>query len=398
MKFVVLIGDGMGDYPLTGLGGRTVLDTAETPNMDWIAKHGRGGMIQTIPPSMQPGSDVANMELLGYDTTSQFTGRAVFEALSMGRPLSEKDVAFRMNLVTLRDGVMEDYSAGHITTEEAKDLVGLIDSKLGSKAFRFYPGVSYRHLMIRSGGPESMETTPPHDIIGRKYEPYLPAGEGSDVLLSIMKDAEPILKDALVNKKREVSGKLPANAVWFWGQGCRLGLETMEEKYGVKGGVISAVDLIRGIGIAAGLKPIFVPGATGYIDTNFKGKGEAAVEALESMDYVYVHVEAPDEAGHNGDAAMKVKAIEDFDDMVVGTVLEFARKREDVAVLVACDHRTPIDIRTHTREPVPFAFFGPGVTPDGMSGYSERQGEHGSISLNAGNLLMNLFIGEFKAL
>ena len=395
MKYIVLIGDGMGDYPLDELDGRTVLEAANTPNMDWIADQGRGGLMQTIPASQHPGSDVANMEIMGFDTTKSFTGRAVFEALSMGKHLAENDVAFRANLVTLEDGVMRDYSAGHVTTEEADELIKAIDDRIGTESHRFYTGVSYRHLMIWENGMDTMETTPPHDIIGEKYAPHLPKGEGADAIQRIMDDSRIVLAEQLVNKKREASGKLPANSLWLWGQGRRLELETIEQTYGLKGGVISAVDLIKGIGVAAGLKPVFVPGATGYIDTNYKGKAENALKALESMDFIYLHVEAPDEAGHNGNAAMKIQAIEDFDELVVGTVLESLRNRDDLAAIVTCDHRTPVSVRTHTREPIPFAYFGPGVNRDGMRAYSERAAEDGDIDMISAHNVLKMFIGDF---
>ena len=395
MKFAVLIGDGMGDYPRDDLGGRTVLEVAKTPHMDWIASQGKGGFVRTIPPTMLPGSDIANMELLGYDTTKTFTGRAVFEALSMGKTLGKSDVAFRANLVTLENNIMKDYSAGHITTEEAAELMKLLDTTIGAENLRFYHGVSYRNLMIWRGGKYQMKTTPPHDIIGQEYIPYLPHGDGSETISTIMEQTRNVLQNALVNRKRVASGKLPANAIWLWGQGKNLDIDTIEEKYGLKGNVISAVDLIKGIGIAAGLQPIFVPGATGYIDTNFRGKANAAIDSLKTRDFVYVHVEAPDEAGHNGDVKMKIEAIEQFDHEVVGTVLNEFKKRDDMAILIACDHRTPVERRTHTPEPVPFAYIGPGISSDGMDAYSERSAETGSIKMVEGNKLLNLFIGEF---
>ena len=395
MKFIVLIGDGMGDYPRDDLKGRTVLEVAETPNMDWIASNGKGGTAQTIPLSMPPGSDVANMEIMSYDTTRTFTGRAVFEALSMGYHLGKDDIAFRANLITLEDGRMKDYSAGHITTEEAAELITILDNALGNETIRFYPGVSYRHLMVWTGGTDAMVTTPPHDIIGLDYELYLPKGEGAAEIISTMEQSRKVLADTLINKKREASGKLPANSLWFWGQGRSLKLTAIEEKFGIKGGVICAVDLIKGIGMAAGLKPIFVPGATGYIDTNYRGKAEAALEALETLDFVYVHVEAPDEAGHNGDLKMKITAIEDFDKMVVGTICEEFKLREDLAILVTCDHRTPIEKRSHTNEPVPFAYSGKGVKKDNMKAFSERDAESGAVQNITGHELLNLFIGDF---
>ena len=398
MKFIVLIGDGMGDYPRDDLGGKTVLEVAQIPNMDWIAANGRGGFAQTIPPSMEPGSDVANMEIMGYDTTKTFTGRAVFETLSMGHHLGKEDVAFRANLVTLVDGFMKDYSSDHITTEEANELIKILDDALGTETISFYPGISYRHLMVWKGGKDSMVTTPPHDILGLEYKSYLPSGEGSAEIISIMEQSREILKDTLINKKRVASKKLPATSLWLWGQGRSLTLSNIEEKFGIKGGVISAVDLIKGIGIAAGLKPIFVPGATGYIDTNYRGKAEAALKALESMDFIYLHVEAPDEAGHNGDIKMKITAIEDFDTKVVGTIFDELKHREDSAILVTCDHRTPIEKRTHTVEPVPFAYIGPGVEKDNMKAFSERDAESGSVQMIKGHELLNIFIGDFISL
>jgi 2,3-bisphosphoglycerate-independent phosphoglycerate mutase len=397
MKYLVLIGDGMADYPREDLGGKTVLEAAETPHMDWIARSGRGGLVSTIPESMHPGSDVANLEIMGYDTTKSFTGRSVFEALSMGHHLGPDDVAFRTNFVTLTDGVMEDYSAEHITTDEGTDLIKLLDDTIGSEAVRFYPGVSYRHLMIKTGGVASMDTTPPHDIIGRPYAEWLPKGEGSEELMAIMEASKEVLADALVNKKREASGKLTANSIWLWGQGKRLEIETLGEKFGLSGGVISAVDLVKGIGVAAGLQPVFVPGATGYVDTNYRGKADAALEVLEEKDFVYVHVEAPDEAGHNGDVMLKIKAIEDFDREVVGTVLDAVRDRTDTVVLVMCDHRTPVALRTHTRESVPAAYWGPGIVPDAMTAYTETAGEDGAMKEIAGHSLLKQIIGEFTS-
>ncbi|MFA6471524.1 MAG: cofactor-independent phosphoglycerate mutase [Candidatus Latescibacterota bacterium] len=398
MKFLVLVGDGMGDYPRADLGGKTVLEAASIPNMNWIAKNGRGGLAQTIPPQMHPGSDVANMELMGYDTVEQFTGRGVFEALSMGCTLRKNDVAFRVNTVTLENGRMKDYAAGHITTQESAEIMKIIDENLGTEAIRFYPGVSYRNLMLWSGGSASMNTVPPHDIIGQEYEPYLPKGEGAEEILSIMERSKPLLENTLVNRKRIASGKNPANSLWLWGQGKNLELATIEEKYGLSGGVISAVDLIKGIGIAAGLKPVFVPGATGYIDTNYRGKAEAALSSIETMDFMYVHVEAPDEAGHSGNKEIKLKAVEDFDREVVGPVLQKVRESSNLAVLVTCDHFTPLEKRTHTREPVPFAYYGPEISRDGMELFSETEAVRGAANIIKGHELLNLFIGEFITL
>jgi 2,3-bisphosphoglycerate-independent phosphoglycerate mutase len=297
--------------------------------------------------------------------------------------------------VTLEEGRMRDYSAGHITTSEAAELMKLLDERIGAESMRFYPGVSYRNLMLWEGGVDTVETTPPHDIIGREYLSYLPKGEGAVELLAVMEHSRIILANALINRKREAAGKVPANSLWLWGQGRALELQTLEERFGLTGGVISAVDLIKGIGIAAGLKPIFVPGATGYIDTNYRGKAEAALAALETKDFVYVHVEAPDEAGHSGDPKIKLQAIEDFDREVVGPVIEAAKNRPDLAVLATCDHRTPLVERTHTREPVPFAYWGPGIKSDGMAAFSETAAVEGSVQSLKGHELLSLFIGDF---
>lgn len=388
----------MGDYPRADLGGKTVLEAAFIPNMDWIAKYGRGGLAQTIPPRMHSGSDVANMELMGFDTMEQFTGRAVFEALSMGRTLRKNDVAFRANLVTLENSRMKDYAAGHITTQESAELMKMIDEALGTETVRFYPGVSYRNLMIWSGGTDGMITYPPHDIIGQEYGPYLPKGEGSVDILSVMERSKPLLENALVNRKRQASGKNPANSLWLWGQGMSLELDSVEKRYGLTGGVISAVDLIKGIGISAGLKSVFVPGATGYIDTNYRGKAEAALNSLKTMDFMYVHVEAPDEAGHIGNTEIKLRAVEDFDREVVGPVLKEVRDRYDLSVLVTCDHFTPLEKRTHTREPVPFAWYGPKVRRDSMEVFSENEALRGAVKDLKGHELLNKFIGDFIAL
>lgn len=397
MKYIVLIGDGMGDYPRDDLGGKTVLEAADTPHMDWIANSGKGGLAQTIPHGMQPGSDVANMELMGYDTTEAFTGRAVFEALSMGRHLGKDDVAFRANLVTLENSTMRDYSAGHITTEEGRQLIRQLDEENGTEKIRFYPGVSYRHLMVWAGGTDAMKTTPPHDISDKPYEPHLPSGEGSEELIAFMKKSESVFADSIVNKKRIASGKNPATSVWFWGQGRMLTLPSIDEKFGITGGVISAVDLIKGIGVAIGMKPLFVPGATGFIDTNYKGKADTAIKALEKLDYVYVHVEAPDEAAHTGNLDMKIKAIEDFDKLVVGTVLEESERRRDLGVFVTCDHRTPIELRTHTSEPVPFAWYSPETQADDMKAFSERDAQSGSVQGLKGHDLIPAFIGDISS-
>ncbi|MCK5526010.1 MAG: cofactor-independent phosphoglycerate mutase, partial [Candidatus Latescibacteria bacterium] len=300
MKYAILIGDGMADYPIDELGGKTPLEAAHTPNMDRIARHGVGGLVRTIPEGKAPGSDVANLEILGYDSMRVLTGRAPLEAASMGIELAEHEVAFRCNLITVAEDRILDYSAGHITTKEGTQLIAEIQERLGSHRVRFYPGVSYRHLMVMRDGPERIETVPPHDVMGQRPEDHLPQGDSAAFIRGLMADSVAILKEAEVNRKRIAEGKLPATQIWLWGSGKAPRLPALKDRFGVTGGVISAVDLLKGIGISAGLRVIEVPGITGYLDTNYSGKAQYALWALKKLDFVYVHVEAPDEASHNG--------------------------------------------------------------------------------------------------
>ncbi len=400
MKYVVIVGDGMADRPVGELGGRTPLERSFTPNMDRLSVVGSPGRVRTIPHGMHPGSDVANLSILGYDPHLFYTGRAPLEAASIGVALSKDDAAFRCNLVTLKYGSdktaasMEDYSSGHITTEESTELIRDIDRKLGTDVIRFYPGVSYRHLMIWAGGPVDVECVPPHDIIGKDIADYLPAGKGEDVLRRLMTDSFEILADHPVNRKRMESGKNPGNSVWFWGQGRKPALPTFQEKYSLSGALISAVDLTRGLGIYAGFEILDVPGITGYLDTNYRGKAEAALEALENVDFVYIHVEAPDEAGHSGNCSDKIRAIEDFDALVVGPVMEGLKEFGEYRVLLLPDHPTPLELRTHTADPVPFVLFD-STSPrknEGLTFDEKMAGREGNLSFEKGHTLMDYFI------
>jgi 2,3-bisphosphoglycerate-independent phosphoglycerate mutase len=370
MKYIVLVGDGMADRPLKALGYRTCLQKAHTPNMDRLAAEGEVGKARTVPLGIDPGSDVANLSILGYDPSKYYSGRAPIEAVYRGIKLGPADVAFRCNLVTLKHAspsakggqyigtaVMQDYSAGHISTKEAVLLIRDINKKLGSKDISFYPGMSYRHLMIWKNGKEKMQCTPPHDISGKKTGAFLPKGKGAEVVLSLMDRSAEVLMSHPVNQKRTRHGHNPANSIWLWGQGRKLTVPSFKEKYNLKGALISAVDLTKGLGICAGFDILNVKGATGYIDTNYIGKARAALNALKKYDFVYVHVEAPDEAGHNGDLKAKMQAIEDFDKKVVGTILDGIKKSGDCSILLMPDHYTPISVRTHTSEPVPFAIY-----------------------------------------
>ena len=394
MKYLVLVPDGAADYPLEELDGRTPLQAAATPNMDRLAREGRGGLVRTIPPQHHPGSDVGNLEIFGYDSREHYSGRAPLEAASMGVPLGERDVAFRCNLITRDGDILVDYSAGHIGTEEAAELVALIAAGLQRDGISFHPGVGYRHLMVYGDGPEELESWPPHDIMGESIAAHLPRGEGAAEIRRLMAGAEPVLAGAEVNRRRVRDGLQPANAIWLWGSGRAMRLPGIESRFGVSGGVISAVDLVRGIGVAAGLRVIHVPGITGYLDTNYTGKAEHALAALESDDFVYVHVEAPDEAGHNGDIEGKKGAIEDFDGKVVGTLLAgLETLNEPARILLAPDHRTPIALRTHSREPVPFVLWGAGVEADGLESYSEVAAEQGAERLDHGHRMMEMLMG-----
>jgi 2,3-bisphosphoglycerate-independent phosphoglycerate mutase len=406
MKYIILLGDGMADRPHAKLGGKTCLQAAKTPNLDRLATVGQVGMVHTVPEGFPPGSDVANLTVMGYDPRKYYTGRSPLEAASIGVKLGPDDVAFRCNLVTLRilggkssagrgrRAVMEDFSAGHITTEEARLLIEELDGKLGSDRIRFYPGVSYRHLMVWKSGKEKIECTPPHDIQDKDIQDYLPRGEGDETINALMEASTDILMAHPVNKTRLDNGKRPANSIWFWGQGKRPSMPTFREKYGIEGAMISAVDLTKGIGIYAGFEVINVPGATGWLDTNYVGKAEHALWALKSKDLVYVHVEAPDEAGHTGDLKNKIKAIEDFDEFVVGNIMHGMKQFDEYRIMVLPDHPTPIEIRTHSNEPVPFAIYdntrerkGEPVTYDERIAYRKE-----ALVFKEGHTLMDYFL------
>ncbi len=395
MKYVILIGDGMADEPIAELGGRTVLQKARTPNMDSITAHGKAGLAQTVPEGMHPGSDVANMSIVGYDPKKYYSGRAPLEAASMGIELDADDVAFRCNLITIDNGIIADYSSGHISSEEARILIQAVDAELGNNGISFYPGISYRHLMVTKNnfGAEA-ECTPPHDVIGEKKEDHMPKGKDSMALNELIDSSMPILNKHPVNLKRISAGKNPGNSIWLWGQGGAPAFPLFKDLYGKTGAIISAVDLVKGIGIYAGFDVIDVPGATGYLDTNYKGKAEYALQALKDHDFVVVHVEAPDEAGHMGDTKAKIQAIEDFDAQVVGTILHGANAMtEDVTILVMPDHPTPVHLRTHTSDPIPFAIYSTNEkNPDRATAFNEVDVRAGSYGIVYGADLVKIMI------
>ena len=397
MKYIILIGDGMADNDMAELGGKTPLDVAKTPNMDLLAGSGRYGLFRTVPPGFSPGSDVANLSVMGYDPRKYYTGRAPLEAASIGVKLGPTDIAFRCNLVTLvekdNETIMGDYSSGHITTEDAREIVLSLDEALKSEGVRFYPGTSYRHLMVWKDGAKDLKTTPPHDISDRPIAPWLPKGDRADKLTRLMELSRAVMKDHPTNRKRVAAGKKPATSIWLWGQGSAPAMPALRERFGMEGAIISAVDLMKGIGLYAGLEVINVPGATGYIDTNYKGKAEAALKALESKDFVCVHVEAPDEAGHNGNLKDKLKAIEDFDERIVGPVVKGAVKFGDIAVLVLPDHPTPVAIKTHTSDPVPFVLYRSGAEGK-PSKFSEKGARATGVLVEDCQALAEEFFGK----
>ena len=392
MKYIVLLGDGMADLPLEELGGKTPLQAARTPNMDRLARGGKMGQVRTIPEAFPPGSDVANLSVLGYDPVKYFTGRAPLEAASMGVELGPQDVAFRCNLVTIEDETMVDFSAGHIGSDEARRLISDLARELMDGDLSFHPGVSYRHLMVWRNGKDGARCTPPHDITGQEIGAFLPKGGGGERLKTLMQESRGILAKHPVNGDRLSRGDRPATSIWLWGQGKRPAMPTFQEKYGLSGAVISAVDLLKGIGIYAGLTPLSVPGATGYFDTNYEGKARAAMTALETMDFVYIHVEAPDEAGHIGDLREKIRAIENFDEKVVGVVLKEAEKLEAVRILLLPDHPTPIAIKTHSKEPAPFVLYDSRTVADRDQSYDEGWAKKAGRIIDPGYAIMEELI------
>lgn len=395
MKYAILIGDGMADYPIDELGGKTILQAVRTPAMDYIAVCGKTGLAKTIPDGFSPGSDIANMSIVGYDPAVYYSGRAPLEAASIGVALAQDDVAFRCNLITIENGRMKDYSAGHISSEEAKILIETLDTELSTEELNFYPGISYRHLMVtrRNLGAEA-KCTPPHDITGKKIKEYLPSGKDNKFLRELIEASMAVLELHPVNLERINEDKNPANSIWIWGQGYAPKFTPFIELYGKNGAIISAVDLLKGIGIYAGLDIIEVPGATGYLDTNYEGKVNAALEALKTKDLVFVHVEAPDETGHEGSLEKKIQAVEDFDSRIVAPILKHAEASlEPFTILVLPDHPTPISLKTHTRDPIPFAIYRTDkADPDETKAFDEESAKKGSFGLVKASELIGMIV------
>ena len=401
MKYVVLVPDGMADLPQEELEGKTPLEVSKVPNMTYFAQAGTVGMVRTIPPQLTPASDVANLSLLGYDPVQHYTGRAPLEAANMDIHLADDEVAFRCNLITEFDGRMADYSAGHISSDEAAVLIDLLNRKLKNDSTRFHAGVSYRHLMViktKNGLEEvSAQCTPPHDILDKAIQLYLPKGPGAQLLKDIMFKSKGLLQNHEVNIIRLDLKENPANMIWLWGQGVMPHLEPFKEKYGVTGAIISAVDLIKGIGKVAGLTVIDVPGATGYFDTDYEAKGRYLIEALKEYDLVFVHVEAPDEAGHEGSSRAKIQAIENIDYHIVGAVRRYCDKHPDTRVLITPDHATPVDVRTHIKDAVPFILSGKGIPKDEILTYTESVAKLSALKCDRGCELMGMLIEGIRS-
>lgn len=403
MKHIIILGDGMADWPVEQLGNRTLLQHAHTPNMDRLARNGRCGCLTTVPEGFHPGSEVANMSVLGYDLNRIYEGRGVLEAASMGVDLQPGDMAMRCNLVCIDGDLLKNHSAGHITTAEAAELIEYLQAHLGNDRVHFYTGVQYRHLLVVRGGDKRVRCTPPHDVPLKPFRPLLvqaetpEAQDTADLLNTLILQSQQLLAAHPLNRRRTAEGKDPANSIWPWSPGYRPQMEPLSERFPQvkRGAVISAVDLIRGIGRYAGLRNIEVEGATGLYDTNYEGKAAAALDALRTDDFVYLHVEASDEAGHEGDVSLKIKTIENLDSRIVGPISEAVQHwDEPVAIAVLPDHPTPCKLRTHTAEPVPFLIYRPGIEPDEVQTYDEVACRAGSYGHLKGNEFINAFMND----
>jgi len=391
-KYIIIIPDGAADEPLEQFAGQTVLEAAEIPNMDKISTIGRQGLVQTVPDDMEAGSDVAQMSLLGYDPLQYYSGRAPIEAVARNIKLSLEDWVFRCNLVTIADGKMADHSAGHISTAEAGNLIKELAEKLGNNQMAFHIGVSYRHLLVFKGIDFDVQTYPPHDYIEKAIEKILPRGKGADLLIDLMARSQQLFENHDINKVRRDLGENQVSSIWLWGQGKKAQLERFQKRFGIRGAAITAVDLVRGLAKLIGFDLIDVPGATGFIDTNYQGKASAAIDALNIYDIVFIHIEAPDEAGHNGNAEMKKKAIEQIDKYIVGPVLEALQKYESWRILVMPDHPTPIRTCAHSAKPVPFAMAGDSISGILHTSFSETNAAKSGFRIDKGFELMEYFL------
>lgn len=395
MKYVVVIGDGMADYPLEELGGKTPLQTAQIPNMDRIASDGVNGLLKTVPSNMGPGSDVANMSIMGYDPQKYYTGRGPLEAPSIGAKLENGDVAFRCNFINQEKGLLADFNADHISTIEASELIEALNQKFYEYG-KFYLGTSYRNLFVcKDHKMASLISTPPHDVVGESIKEHLikPSDDRRAIVINeLMYESQEILENHPINIKRVQEGKKPANMIWLWGQGVKPEMEPFHDKYGLKGATITGVDLIKGLGVYLGLTNVSVPGATGYYDTDYCGKAKYALKSLKDHDLVFIHVEAPDEAGHAGDVEEKIKAIERIDKRILGKLMDEMPEYDEYAISILPDHPTPIPIKTHVKDPVPFAMYSSKGSSDSVGKYDEFSAKEGSQGLNEGYHFMEKFL------
>lgn len=402
MKYVVVLYDGMADYPVPVLDGKTPMMVAKKPNLDYLAQRAEVGLVRTVAEGLKPGSDVANMSVMGFDPMKYYTGRSPLEAASIGIDMKKTDVSLRCNLVTLSEDdkpyeekTIEDYCADDISTEEAEEIIKTIEEELGNDVFRFYPGVSYRHCLIWDNGTTDLgKMTPPHDITGKVITDYLSTSENAKPLIEMMKKSYDILKNHPVNIARKAKGKRPANSIWLWGEGTRPAFSPFEEVTGVKGGVVSAVDLIKGIGGCAKMEVAEVEGATGYIDTNFEGKAEAGLDILERNDLVYIHFEATDECGHRNEPENKVRAIEMIDERVLPILSEGLKKYDDYKIMVLPDHPTPIVTRTHASDPVPYLIYHKNKEVEGVETINEETAANTGNFIDFGPGIMSHFIND----
>ncbi|MCD7709754.1 MAG: cofactor-independent phosphoglycerate mutase [Porphyromonadaceae bacterium] len=402
MKHIIVLGDGMADEPIPSLGGRTPLQAADTPAMDWLAAHGRCGRLHTVPDGFEPGSEIANLSILGYDLPTVFEGRGSLEAASMGVEILPGEIAMRCNLICVEDGKIKNHSAGHISNEEARELIYFLQQELGDEDIRFYPGVSYRHLLKLKEGDKRLKCTPPHDVPGVAFRdvmvrPLVPEAAGTAYLINrLILRSQEILPTHPINIRRKAEGKDMANSIWPWSPGYKPRMEPLTVRFGIKrGAVISAVDLIKGIGVYAGLRSITVPGATGLYDTNYEGKAAAAIEALKTDDFVYLHVEASDEAGHEGDAELKKRTVEYLDHRILRPLLEAADSfDEPLSIALLPDHPTPCRLKTHTNAPIPFVIYKPGESPDGVQVYDEESVAEGYYGLLSGDEFMQRLFAD----
>jgi len=392
MKYIVCLGDGMADLPIDELGGKTPLEVADTPHIDWITRHGQSGLVHTVPGPFTPGSDVANMGILGYDPSQYYTGRGPIEAAAMGIKPGPGQVIFRCNLVTIIDNVMTSFTAGHVDNEDGSALLNELNEAFSGSLVTFFSGVSYRNIALFPEHLVDVTTTAPHDITDQNVTPYWPQGNPANEIRDIVLKAREILRQSPINQRRIASGQLPVTDIWPWSQGTMPNLPSFKERHGVTGGIVTAVDLLRGLAALTDLEFPLVSGATGFLDTNYQGKVSATLDILSRHPFGFIHIEAPDECGHLGDYAKKIQAIEDFDRHVVGPIRAYQHTHGDVAIMVLPDHPTPCSLKTHIKAPIPVAVYHPGITPDSSTVYSENGVRSGTFNFDTPWDMMDAFL------